>query len=563
MPARPRPGTKRTRPRHVVLGIGVAAALVTSVVTAFVAATPARAVPAPGAGPVHTDTSARAAVAGTDLPGVRVPSLDWEPCGDGLECATAEVPLDYDRPQGRTVRLAVMRHPVADPSTRIGSLFVNPGGPGGSGLDFFRTAPPGALDIFSGFDLVTWDPRGIGESRPLVDCTSAAQDAVNEPITWMRPQTEDRAQLVEEADRFVRGCLRRNPVVLPHLSTANTARDLDLLRAAVGDRRLSYIGLSHGTHIGATYSSLFPDRVRAMVADSPVDPDGWVNHTRSTIRELASANQRGVLRFLAACGAAGDACAFGGPDPQSRYEDLVDAANQAPVPAPASASGTPVSGDDLLLLTTVEVLAKSVWPRLATALAEAEAGDASLARDLLDGELGTSAGEDVPVGAFFTTTAQDWDVPERVRTYLREGRHLYGLLPHQWWQGLEYTDVARARYPVDGDDEFRGPWTQPAAAAPALVIGITHDARTPYRWAERYVDQLGNAGLLTYRADRHGALTDLSGCVIGHVIQYVRELELPEPGATCTQPYEAFPSAAQRPRAGSAWTLDEPGLLPR
>jgi pimeloyl-ACP methyl ester carboxylesterase len=485
------------------------------------------------------------------------PTLDWTPCGDGLECVTAQVPLDHDKPGGRTIELAVMRHPAADQAHRIGSVFVNPGGPGVSGLDLLRTAPPGALDLFPRFDFVSWDPRGIGESRPLVDCLTDEEKLA--PFAgFTRPATADRARLVAQARAFTDGCERRNPEILPHLSTANTARDLDLLRAAVGDEQLTYVGLSHGTHIGATYASLFPDRVRAMVADAPIDADAWVNHRREGIRELASANERGLMRFFTACAVAGSRCGFGGEDPEKAFEALTDAADRAPVPAPSSASGAPVSGDELRLLSITRVISKSWWPLLARALSGAADGHASLARDLLDGGSTMPDGTLAPVGAFFTTTAADARTSRRIDDYLDEGRHLYTALPHNWWQGLEYDDLTYATYRVRDHDAFRGPWTHPAAATPALVIGATHDARTPYRWAERYVEQLGNARLLTYDADRHGALTDLNPCVVGRTIAYITDLTLPEPGAVCAQHYPAFPGESSRGRVPEPWGLSEP-----
>ena len=210
------------------------------------------------------------------MPGIPVPELEWTACGGDLECATAAMPRDYDRPNGPTIELALIRRPAIDTENKIGSLFVNAGGPGISGLEFFRTAPPGALDSFPRFDFVSWDPRGIGESSPAVDCTTDAQDDAALDYRFVRPQTLDRKALVAATQEAVDGCVDRNPGILSHLSTANTARDLDVLRAAVGDEKLTYVGISHGTHIGAAYSSLFPDRVRAMVADSPIDLGVWL-----------------------------------------------------------------------------------------------------------------------------------------------------------------------------------------------------------------------------------------------------------------------------------------------
>jgi pimeloyl-ACP methyl ester carboxylesterase len=218
-----------------------------------------------------------------------VPVLDWRDCHAGFQCATATVPRDYAHPRGPTLQLAVIRWPAKNQAARIGSVFVNPGGPGGSGLDFLRTAPPGALDVFDRFDVVSWDPRGIGESRPAVDCLTDEEENSGEiGLRFTRPADADKAELVRGSREYVARCVARNAEILPYLATANTARDLDLLRAAVGDRKLNYIGLSHGAHIGATYASLFPGRTRALLLDSPVDPDVWVNRPFEAVREQAA-----------------------------------------------------------------------------------------------------------------------------------------------------------------------------------------------------------------------------------------------------------------------------------
>lgn len=282
----------------------------------------------------------------------------------------------------------MIRRLAPDQENRIGSLFVNPGGPGGSGLDFVKDAPGAAFDLFSRFDIVSWDTRGDGASRPVIDCTTDAQDEAARLEGLVRPATADRAELVAAARAFTRGCEKGANGLLPHMSTADTARDLDLMRAAVGDEKLTYIGLSYGTLIGATYSSLFPERVRAMVADSPVDPDGKVNRPRSNKREQAVANEFGYRRFFAACAAAGDRCGFGGADPQQAFDDLIARANKTPIPAPNAPLPTRVTGDDILIALVDLVIAKSTWPLMAAALASAEAGDASTIRQLYDAQIG-------------------------------------------------------------------------------------------------------------------------------------------------------------------------------
>src|SRR4051794_26234539 len=172
------------------------------------------------------------------------PDLRWRDCDDGFQCATAKVPLDYAHPHGATVRLAVIRHPALDPEHRIGSLFLNPGGPGLSAVDFVRTAPPLAFQLLSRFDWVGFDTRGVGGSRPAVDCAEIA------PFTAMTPDTFDLHTMLDRGRAIARRCLNRDPRFLASLTTANAARDMDRLRAAVGDRKLNYLGISWGGLLG-------------------------------------------------------------------------------------------------------------------------------------------------------------------------------------------------------------------------------------------------------------------------------------------------------------------------
>ncbi|MDG6107914.1 alpha/beta fold hydrolase [Dactylosporangium aurantiacum] len=251
------------------------------------------------------------------------------------------------------MRLPVIRWPAKDQTRRIGSLFVNPGGPGGSGVAFLRGAPPGALDAFARFDVVSWDPRGIGGSVPAVDCTTPEEDDAAVSTTFTPLVEADVPAAVRDARRAVRACAERNPGVLPYLATANTARDLDLLRRAVGDERLTYLGMSYGAHIGATYASLFPGRARAMMLDFPVDPDAWANRPFEFRREQNASFEDSLDRFFAAGGFTEDG-----------FDDLVAAMNRAPLPAPGATHPDPVRGDDALRVATLAMCSRADWTGL-------------------------------------------------------------------------------------------------------------------------------------------------------------------------------------------------------
>ncbi|HEY8173627.1 MAG TPA: alpha/beta fold hydrolase, partial [Dehalococcoidia bacterium] len=216
------------------------------------------------ASPTASDASPTVAASATFQPEV----LDWSACDDSLECATLDVPLDYADPAGKTIPLALARRPADDGSARIGSLLVNPGGPGASGVDLARQAdlvfPQELLDRF---DIVGFDPRGVGESD-AVDCGDRFDDYFG-----LDPTPDDDAErqaLIDGARTFVQRCEEHSADILPHVDTTSAARDMDVIRTALGEDKLTYFGFSYGTYLGATYADLFPDRVRAFALDGAV-----------------------------------------------------------------------------------------------------------------------------------------------------------------------------------------------------------------------------------------------------------------------------------------------------
>jgi pimeloyl-ACP methyl ester carboxylesterase len=311
-----------------------------------------------------------------------VPALRWSDCGGGFQCATAAVPLDYQLPLGRTISLALIKLPASDPARRIGSLFVDPGGPGASGVQFVRL--DGALipaEVRARFDVIGFDPRGVAASAPLrCFASTAAQQAFfqNVPAFPVGPQ-EDLA-FVRTFERYDALCARRNADLLPHVSTANAARDLDLLRQAVGDGGLSYLGLSYGTYLGATYANLFPERVRSMVLDGAIDPVEWATgrgdesrtepfSTRLRSDQGASAT---LDQFLDLCAVAGtQSCAFAAASEQAtrdKFDDLL----RGLLEHPQGTGSTAVTYALVVLVTLVGLDSPSDWPFLGTLLQEFE-----------------------------------------------------------------------------------------------------------------------------------------------------------------------------------------------
>src|SRR5438309_1131764 len=256
----------------------------------------------------------------------RTGTIEWTPCGK-VECGRLSVPLDFRRPNGRRITLALARLPAA--RKRIGVLFTNPGGPGGSGVEFLRSA----ADVFpeeirASFDLVSWDPRGVGASAPVrcVDNLDPFYAVDRDPQT---PAAV--AQNVAATRTFVDACRRNSGDLLPYVSTAATARDLDAIRAAIGDEKITYVGFSYGSLVGAVYAGFFPQHIRAMVLDGAIDPAR--SYADSSL-DQANSFDDDLTAFFVHCRATPSTCGFArGGDPAAAYDNLARAIAAEPEPA--------------------------------------------------------------------------------------------------------------------------------------------------------------------------------------------------------------------------------------
>src|ERR687894_91465 len=386
-----------------------------------------------GAGP---PVAAAEAPAAEPLPGA-VPELTWAGCGTtaeataaGVQCATADLPMDHDEPDGASVQIAVARVPATDPANRIGSLFFNFGGPGGPAVEYLQAAGAGLFATLNQrFDIIGFDPRGVGQSTPAIDCQvdQETQGIYSAPVPT--PLDIDVDAYVAKAQGYVDACLANNGEVLEHVSTANVARDMDVLRAAVGDTQLTYLGFSYGTFLGATYAALFPDRYRALVLDGAVDPVEYLTDPVSSSTAQAAAFERALDRFAEACAVDQPACSgFGGPDPLVAYDRLLATAEAAPIPAPGYPENPrPVTADEIREVTLTLLYAKQLWGLLAAALAGADAGDASLIRALAD--LVVHA-DPTSTDRFVAISASEQQWPTNVESYLERGAADWAAFPH-------------------------------------------------------------------------------------------------------------------------------------
>ena len=464
------------------------------------------------------------------------PVLHWRACQDaaGFECAHADVPRDHARPAGPGFRLAVARLPARDHAHRIGSLFVNFGGPGSNDVN---TLKANGKTLFARlnrrFDIVSFDPRGVGESRPAIDCAVDQESAGPFAQPFMTPADVDARALVEADRRYLERCRRRNPGVLAHVSTADVARDMDLLRRAVGDRRLSYLGLSYGTYLGATYASLFPRSYRALALEGALDPHRYANHPIRLRASLMAAQERALGRFLEACAEDQQACSgFGGTDPAAALDTLIARLDARPL----AVGDRTLDGDDVRVALGGGLHTKGRRGRLAAALLAAEHGDGEPLRQLADGFYGREPdGTYRPLlDQFFAVSAVDQRNPPGLQPYLDAGERAWRASRHASFLG-GYAEHAWGASTVRSPRVFRGPFRAAPTGPTVLVVGTTYDPATPYEDAQRLTHRLGNARLLTMDGDGHGAYGGESRCIDDAVDAYLERGVLPAPGRRCRQ----------------------------
>jgi pimeloyl-ACP methyl ester carboxylesterase len=511
-------------------------------------------------------TAAGPAAAAAEAP---VPVLDWQPCAapsqQGFDCATAQVPLDYGDPQGATIDLAVIKHPATDPAQRLGALFFSAGGPAGPGtvvLPQFLNAFPATLR--ARFDLLSMDPRGVGAST-AVQCFATRADEqaffAGVPFEDFPVGRAEASAWISRYAGFGQVCGERHGDLLAHVSTAESAKDLDLLRQAVGEPQLNYFGPSYGTFLGATYANLFLDRVRAMVLDGNVDPVAWVNggedrtFLSTFLRQGADKGSAEVLdAFLDLCGQAStDQCAFSAGSAaatQEKWTTLLQRLREQPVTVgdpPRTftyARLASIMGADRGLFsypcwTETAALLQTLWTSSEPSGAPTAPPAGAEERDAGPEAEERYAGPE-QVLAIICGESPNPRPPVVFRalaalTYARAGD--VGL---RWSWATEPC----ASWPATAADRYAGPWDHPTDN-PILVIGIIFDPSTPYEGAVA----MARARLLTVAGYGHSILLNPSTCANDYVSQYVVDGTLPPPGTVCLQdqpPFTPGPSPATR-----------------
>lgn len=452
----------------------------------------------------------------------------------GLQCTRIEVPLDHTKPEGRTIRIAVAK--LAAPATegRIGSLVLNPGGPGGSGVFAAAATALGLAKaqspLLGRFDLVGFDPRGVGASQPAVDCYTDAEADAGPPAL----STQGTTVTLTEAD--TRAILDRcaggsgGADVLAHLGTRDAARDMDVLRAVLGDEKLTFLGQSYGTRLGAVYAEQFPANVRAMVLDGAIDP------RQGTVQRRAAAYgsfQKAFDRMAAACTKQAD-CPLG-DDPAravTEFQRLVRPLATTPVPG----KGRPVDFDTAVGGVISGLYTPAAWPRITKGLTELRGGRADELLQLgLDFSGRDSRGRwtNFPEANFAVNCMDEDRLTERQGNELRAA--ILTAAPFMD-PGTDVTTGAREgceHWPAPPSLGY--PYAQDIdGLPPTLVVSITGDPTTPHAGGISLAQSLGSS-LLTVEGEGHTIVTaGTNRCVNDAAAAYLIELEVPADGATCT-----------------------------
>ena len=447
----------------------------------------------------------------------------WVEIGPGLQEGFLDVPVDHANPSGATVSLYTVRHLATDQANRIGSLLVNPGGPGygGSGLAYGADGIYGE-QLLARFDIVGWDPRGTGYSEPAVDCIA---DYDTYFAIDSSPDTPDEhQQLVDLGREFAAACQDANGELLPHLSTEDSARDMDAIRRALGETTISYFGFSYGSELGATWATLFPDTVRAAVLDGAVDPT--VPYLQQNLQQ-ATGVETALSHFLAEC-SADDRCPFhNGGDAEGAFDELHAAIDDAPLPAPTP--GRPSITQGVLATAVAQAMYdESYWPELARALDDLQQGDGVGVLSLYDEYFGYFDGTwDNALEAYFAIGCLDdpgSTGPEDLFSHELDFAAAAPRVGRGWLAELAFCSVWPV--PAVGPVEVTG-----AGAGQILVMGTTGDAITPLQSTRRMADALENGRLVVVDATQHTGY-GVSPCGDDTVDTYLLDPTTPLPPET-------------------------------
>ncbi|MBL1095876.1 alpha/beta hydrolase [Streptomyces coffeae] len=451
--------------------------------------------------------------------------------GSEWECATLKAPLDYGKPDGETIDLAMIRAKATDKDRRIGSLVFNFGGPGGSGVSSLPSFADDYAELRTRYDLVSFDPRGVGESAGVTCLSDKEMDAADAIDGTPDDEDELKAALADSR-KFGAACKKKSGRVLPHVDTVSAARDMDLMRQVLGDKKLSYFGISYGTELGGVYAHLFPRHVGRAVLDAVVDP---TEDPEESAYGQAKGFQLALDNYLKDCAKKGVACPTGG-DAEAGDAKIAAFLKKLDKKPLATASGRKLTQDGALGGIAAALYDRESWNILTTALQEAMhfgKGNMLLAMsDSLAGrdENGRYSNINAANTAINCVDDKQRYTVDDVKTQLprfRKAAPVFG-------EYLAWGMLGCTNWPVDGTAD--GPEVSAKGSAPILVVGNTGDPATPYAGARRMVGELGpGVGVeVTYKGQGHGAYNSGNACMTKTVNAYLLNGKVPSSGTTCS-----------------------------
>lgn len=452
--------------------------------------------------------------------------LAWSACGGVVQCAEITVPMDYSKPTGKTITLSMNKRAGKNVQ---GSLLLNPGGPGASGLDLVKNSASAMLgrNLQRNFDIIGFDPRGVGSSTP-VKCETAAEQDASRQIPVDTSTDAGLAQARKDSAAFAAQCAERTGDSLGFVDTISAARDMDVMRAVLGDQKLNYLGYSYGTSLGAHYAELFPHNVGRLVLDGAIDPS--LSNDEITLGQ-AGGFEGEVRSYMQFCIDSGD-CPFTGSleDGLSQLRDLLGQVEKNP---PVASDGRTLPIIDFVNGFILPLYDNAAWPMLSNALSNVIAGnvdDIQFFSDASAGRQPDGSYQGNTPAAFVSINCLDYpmdadlgvmraNAAELLKASPTLGKYLaYGAVTCENW-----------KYPAKGKP---GP-LKAAGAAPIVVIGTTGDPATPYAWSQALAEQLESASLVTFEGHGHTAYGRSNDCVSNAVESYFIDGKVPANGLTC------------------------------
>ncbi|MFF5793215.1 alpha/beta hydrolase [Paeniglutamicibacter sp. NPDC012692] len=452
--------------------------------------------------------------------------LEWTKCGEGLECAKITVPMDYSKPEGETMTLAMNRLPGKDAQ---GSLLVNPGGPGGSGLDLVKDAGTTLFgpDLQRNFDIVGFDPRGVGSSTPVKCETPAEQDASRQEE--FDTSTDAGLAILRKASaKYAEQCAQRTGPSLGFVDTVSAARDLDVMRALVGDKQLNYLGYSYGTYLGAHYAELFPHNVGRLVLDGALDPT--LSDEEITF-DQAVGFENEIRAYMQNCLDSGN-CPFTGnlEEALTQLRGVLAGVERTPMVA---SDGRTVPINDFMNGFILPLYNNDSWFALTEAMRDVIAGNVDNIQFFADLAAGREEDGSYPSNgnaAFSAINCLDYPMNPNIEAMRAQERALIAAAPvFGKYVAFGAIGCQDWKYPPKGKPGV----LKAAGAAPIVVVGTTGDPATPYKWAEALSEQLDSAVLVTFKGHGHTAYGRSNKCISDAVESYLIDGKVPADGLTC------------------------------